>query len=89
MSPGDLSQKIGIPKYKALSIVSCLSELGLLEPLYVKGSYKIYRISYIGKRFLERASNASIVDVMNELLSQQGSQVDGSPAPQQASSTAQ
>ncbi|MGC9071102.1 MAG: transcriptional regulator [Acidilobus sp.] len=52
MSPGDVAQRLGIPKYKALSVVSCLSDIGLLEPIYAKGNYKIYRLSGLGEAIL-------------------------------------
>ncbi|MGC9209800.1 MAG: transcriptional regulator [Acidilobus sp.] len=52
MSPGDVAQRLGIPKYKALSVVSCLSEIGLLEAIYSKGNYKIYKLSDLGEAFL-------------------------------------
>ena len=52
MSPGDVAQRLGIPKYKALVMVSCLSEMGLLEAIYVKGSYKIYKVSDVGESLI-------------------------------------
>ncbi|MFP3171782.1 MAG: transcriptional regulator [Acidilobus sp.] len=76
LSAGDVSQRLNIPKYKALAVVSCLSSLGLLEPLYVKGSYKIYKISALGEQFLEKALKAgSASDAFGGLLlSQQDKQ---------------
>ncbi|MGC9112668.1 transcriptional regulator [Acidilobus sp.] len=69
LSPGDVSQQLNMPKYKALAMVSCLSSMGLLEPLYIKGSYKIYKISLAGQQFLERAEKAgTAAAAMEELL---------------------
>lgn len=73
LSPGDVSQQLNMPKYKALAMVSCLSNMGLLEPLYVKGSYKIYKISLVGQQFLEKAGKAGTAAAAMEdiLLAQQ------------------
>ncbi len=69
MSPGDVAQKLGVPKYKALSLVSCLSEMGLLEPLYSKGSYKIYRLSELGSALLDEIeAGRSLRDLLEEAL---------------------
>lgn len=69
MSPGDVAQKLGIPKYKALSLVYCLSEMGLLEPLYSRGSYKIYRLSGLGQSLLEEVmAGKGLREIIEEAL---------------------
>ncbi len=69
MSPGDVAQKLGIPKYKALSLVSCLSEMGFLEPLYSRGSYKIYRLSELGEALLQEVEGGrELRDIIEEAL---------------------
>jgi DNA-binding IclR family transcriptional regulator len=69
MSPGDVAQRLGIPKYKALVTVSCLAELGLLEPLYARGSYKIYKLSSLGGIVLERLKESkSMKELFQEAL---------------------
>lgn len=62
LSPGDIAQKLGVPKYKALAMVSCMHELGLLETVYSKGSYKIYRVSKLGIELLAKADKGQSVE---------------------------
>ena len=54
LSPGDVAQKLDIPRYKVLATIQCLNEFGLLEALYSRGSYKIYQTTIIGKKVLEK-----------------------------------
>ena len=69
MSPGDAAQKLNVPRYKVLATIQCLSELGFLEPLYSRGSYKIYQISLLGKNALEKLkSEGSLKDILEESL---------------------
>lgn len=69
MSPGDVAQKLNVPRYKVLATIQCLSELGFLESLYSRGSYKIYQISLLGKNALERLkSEESLRDILEESL---------------------
>ncbi len=69
MSPGDAAQKLNAPRYKVLATIQCLSELGFLEPLYSRGSYKIYQISLLGKKALEKMnSEESLRDILEESL---------------------
>lgn len=53
--PGDLVSQTGLPRYKVLAVVKCLEELGLVEAVYSKGSYRLYRLSRLGARLLEEA----------------------------------
>ena len=52
MGPGDLALRIGIPRYKALALAHLLEELGLIEKIYERGTYKIYAISAVGGEVL-------------------------------------
>ncbi|GAB6148271.1 transcriptional regulator [Stetteria hydrogenophila] len=54
--PGDVAAASRLPRYKVLAVVKCLEELGLVEPLYARGSYKVYRVSVAGERLLELAA---------------------------------
>ncbi len=59
LGPGDLASRLGIPRYKALALAHLLEELGLVEKLYERGTYKIYTISHIGGEVL-RLGDAGI-----------------------------
>ena len=85
MSPGDVAQRLGIPKYKALVMVSCLSEMGLLEAIYVKGSYKIYRVSDVGESLIPLLESGSEVKaIIKRALDAGASEVPGPAVPSPA-----
>ena len=52
MGPGDLASRLSIPRYKALALAHLLEELGLVEKIYERGTYKIYTLSTIGGEVL-------------------------------------
>ncbi len=67
--PGDLVASTKLPRYRVLSIVKCLEELGLIEAIYVKGSYKVYRVSIAGTRLLESvAAGTSLSEIIEHAL---------------------
>jgi DNA-binding IclR family transcriptional regulator len=67
--PGDLVASTRLPRYRVLAIVKCLEELGLIEAIYVKGSYKVYRVSIIGTKLLESvASGASLREIIEHAI---------------------
>ncbi len=80
LSPGDVAQKLSVPKYKALATVSCLYELGLLESVYSKGSYKIFRLSDLGRELLLRVESGHEAEevIRNALAGEHGQQVQQS-----------
>ena len=89
MSPGDVAQRLGIPKYKALVMVSCLSEMGLLEAIYVKGSYKIYKVSDVGESLIPLLESGSelralIKKALDASVSEASEPAAPSPAPEAA-----
>lgn len=55
LGPGDVAARLGIPRYKVLASFHVLNELGIVEEVYSRGSYKIYTLSIIGRRLLELA----------------------------------
>ena len=81
--PGDLVAATGLPRYKVLAAVKCLEELGLVEPIYSKGSYRVYRLSRLGARLLEEArSGVSLPEALESGLSLSG--VHSAPVSQAA-----
>ena len=66
VSPGDAAARLGLPRYKVLAAFHVLEELGLIERVYSKGSYRIYSLTLAGRKLLEAvargASPASIVE---------------------------
>jgi len=69
MSPGDVAQKLNVPRYKVLATIQCLADLGFLDPLYSRGSYKIYQISLLGKKVLDKLkSEDSLKEILEESI---------------------
>ena len=63
--PGDLVAATGLPRYRVLASVRCLEELGLVEVIYSKGSYRVYRVSGLGRAVLDAVeSGASLAEVI-------------------------
>ncbi len=56
-TPGDTVAAVGAPRYRVLAAFHCLEEMGLVVPLYSKGTYKIYQISELGRILLRAAAS--------------------------------
>ncbi len=52
LGPGDLASRLGLPRYRVLGIVHALEELGFVEKIYGRGSYKLYILSGSGRALL-------------------------------------
>jgi DNA-binding transcriptional ArsR family regulator len=52
-SPGDVVVATGKPRYLILSALKLLEELGFVEPIYSRGTHKIYRVSRLGYLLME------------------------------------
>jgi len=52
-SPGDVVVATGKPRYLVLSALKLLEELGFVEPIYSRGTHKIYRVSRLGRFVME------------------------------------
>ncbi len=53
VSPGDVVAETKLPRYMVLAFIQCLEALGVLEPVYVKGSHKVYAVTPEAKKLLE------------------------------------
>ncbi|MCE4617524.1 MAG: transcriptional regulator [Desulfurococcales archaeon] len=59
-APGDVVAETRLPRYLVLASMKCLEELGLIEPLYARGSYKIYVTTALGEIVLKEGNQALI-----------------------------
>ena len=66
LGPGDVAQRIGAPRYRVLSTFHCLKDLGLIEEVYSKGSYKIYTITLVGRTVIEEAEKGGSIQSILE-----------------------
>lgn len=52
-SPSDVIAVTGLPRYEVLAAFHVLEALGIVEVVYTRGNYKIYRLSETGKKLLD------------------------------------
>ncbi|ABM80375.1 hypothetical protein [Hyperthermus butylicus] len=53
VSPGDVVVETKLPRYLVLAAFQCLEALGIVEPVFTKGSYKLYTARSHAKKLLE------------------------------------
>ncbi|MEB3765175.1 MAG: helix-turn-helix domain-containing protein [Desulfurococcales archaeon] len=68
LSPGDAVSHLGAPRYKVLAAFQCLEELGLIAPLYKKGTYKIYQVTDAGVILRKASERSSIADQLYQAI---------------------
>ena len=64
LAPGDAASLLGAPRYRVLAAFHCLEELGLIEAVYKRGSYKVYRISRLGEEVLARLEGSDLASIL-------------------------
>ncbi len=57
-SPSDIISATGLPRYEVLASFHILDALGLVEPVYTRGNYKLYRLSNEGSKVIEALSSS-------------------------------
>uniref|UniRef100_A0A7J2T9Y1 ArnR1-like winged helix-turn-helix domain-containing protein n=1 Tax=Ignisphaera aggregans TaxID=334771 RepID=A0A7J2T9Y1_9CREN len=63
-SPSDVISSTGLPRYEVLASFHILEALNIIEVVYVRGNYKLYKLSELGKKLLEALSNSKEFDVV-------------------------
>ena len=63
-SPSDVISSTGLPRYEVLASFHILEALNIIEVVYVRGNYKLYKLSELGKKRLEALSNSKEFDVV-------------------------
>jgi hypothetical protein len=53
VSPGDVVVETGLPRYLVLAAFQCLEALGILEPVFSRGSYKLYTPRPLARKLLD------------------------------------
>jgi DNA-binding IclR family transcriptional regulator len=64
LAPGDAASQLGAPRYKVLAAFHCLEELGLIEAIYKRGSYKVYKVSRLGEAVLAKLGDSSLANIL-------------------------
>jgi len=68
LAPGDAVALTGEPRYRVLASFQCLEELGLIEKVYSRGTYKIYQLSMTGEKLLKTAGANSLAEALETLV---------------------
>ncbi|AWR99628.1 hypothetical protein [Metallosphaera hakonensis] len=63
LNPGEVVIKTGLPRYEVLALFHVLEGIGLVEPIYSKGSHKVYQLTDKGKTVLEGLQKGEILEV--------------------------
>ncbi len=70
LAPGDVVSLTGEPRYKVLAAFHCLEELGLIEKVYARGTYKIYQITLLGRELLKNSMGRGLAFSLEKLVLQ-------------------
>lgn len=62
-SPSDIISSTGLPRYEVLASFHILEALGLVETVYVRGNYKLYRLTSEGERIVEALNNGKKIAI--------------------------
>lgn len=52
-SPSDVISSTGLPRYEVLAAFHILEALGLIELVYARGNYKLYKLSSEGEKVVD------------------------------------
>ncbi|MCY0860364.1 MAG: hypothetical protein OWQ54_08030 [Sulfolobaceae archaeon] len=63
LNPGEVVIKTGLPRYEVLAVFHILEELNLIEPIYSKGSHKVYKLTKKGEEVLEGFEKGYLLDI--------------------------
>ncbi|MCE4601025.1 MAG: hypothetical protein F7C38_05610 [Desulfurococcales archaeon] len=68
LAPGDVVSITGEPRYRVLAAFHCLEELGLIDKMYERGTYKIYQVTVLGKELLRQAKGHGLAYALEKVL---------------------
>ncbi len=63
-SPSDIIASTGLPRYEVLAAFHVLEALNIITVVYVRGNYKLYRLSDLGLKLLNALSNNKNFDII-------------------------
>ncbi|RLG83772.1 MAG: hypothetical protein DRO18_07635 [Thermoprotei archaeon] len=62
-TPGDVALTSGLPRYEVLASFHVLEALRIIEPVHVRGNFKIYRLTKVGEELLKALENGGEFEV--------------------------
>lgn len=63
-SPSDIIASTGLPRYEVLAAFHVLEALNIITVVYVRGNYKLYKLSDLGLKLLNALSNNRSFDIV-------------------------
>ena len=72
-SPSDVIAVTGLPRYEVLASFHVLEALGIIEIVYSRGNYKLYRLTSVGEKLLKALKERGnvVINVVTEPLEAQ------------------
>ncbi len=65
-SPSDVISTTGLPRYEVLAAFHVLEALNIIEVVYSRGNYKLYRLTSNGEKLLNALKNGLRVFIATE-----------------------
>jgi len=62
-SPSDVIASTGLPRYEVLAAFHVLEALNIINIVYIRGNYKLYKLSDLGLKLLNALSNNKGFDI--------------------------
>lgn len=74
-SPSDIIASTGLPRYEVLAAFHILEALNIISVVYVRGNYKLYRLSDLGLKLLSALGDNKSFDIVIQYV-EGGSHID-------------
>lgn len=63
-SPSDIISSTGLPRYEVLAAFHILEALNIISVVYMRGNYKLYKLSDLGVKLLSALSSNRSFDIV-------------------------
>ncbi len=67
-SPSDVIALTSLPRYEVLASFHVLEALGIIEVVYVRGNYKLYKLTPTGEELLKALSSGKAFTLRIEIV---------------------
>lgn len=74
-SPSDIIASTGLPRYEVLAAFHILEALNIISVVYVRGNYKLYRLSDLGLKLLSALGDNKSFDIVIQYV-EEGSHIN-------------
>lgn len=86
-SPSDIIASTGLPRYEVLAAFHVLEALNIINVIYVRGNYKLYKLSNIGLKLLNALGSDKNFDIVIQYIEEDNTAVNSNEVQALVSST--